>query len=93
MKLGEFNDKIVDFKSLLMTQKNAKEIEENLMNEIKNNNYTKNEIEDKIKDILNNFETNLKDVKMKCSNDNILVKISIEKIEKEIIEIKKILMK
>ena len=89
MKLGEFNDKIVDFKSLLMTQKNAKDIEEILMNELKNNNYTKNEIEDKIKDILNNFETNIKEVKMKCSNDNILVKISIEKIEKEIIEINK----
>ena len=89
MKLGEFNYKIVDFKSLLMTQKNAKDIEEALMNELKNNNYTKSEIDEKIKDILNNFETNIKDVKMECSNDNILVKISIEKIEKEIIEINK----
>ena len=89
MEIGEFNDKIIDFKSLLMTQKNAKEIEENLMNELRNNNYTKKEIDDKIKDILNTFENSIKDVKMKYSNDNILLKISVEKIEKEIIEITK----
>ena len=35
MKLGEFNDKIVDFKSLLMSQKNAKDIEEAFIEYIK----------------------------------------------------------
>jgi hypothetical protein len=59
------------------------------MEELQNNNYTKKEIDDKIADILKIFEINIKDIKMKCTNDNILVKISVEKIEKEIIEIKK----
>ncbi len=88
-KLGEFSDKIIDLKSLIMTQKNAKEIQATLMEELQNNNYTKTEIDDKITDILNNFETNIKDINIKFSNDNILIKISVEKIEKEIIEIKK----
>jgi len=88
-KLGNFNDKIIDFKSMIMTQKNAKEIQTNLMEELQNNNYTKKEIDDKITDILNSFEKNIKDIKMKYVNDNILVKISVEKIEKDIIEIKK----
>ena len=89
MKLGGFTEKIIDFKSLIMTQKNAKEIQSTLMEELQNNNFTKKEIDDKITDILNKFEINIKDIKMKLTNDNILVKISIEKIEKEIIEIKK----
>ena len=89
MKLGGFTEKIIDFKSLIMTQKNAKEIQSTLMEELQNNIFTKKEIDDKITDILNKFEINIKDIKMKLTNDNILVKISIEKIEKEIIEIKK----
>jgi hypothetical protein len=93
MKLGGFTEKIIDFKSLIMTQKNAKEVQSTLMEELQNNNFTKKEIDDKITDILNKFEINIKDIKMKLTNDNILVKISIEKIEKEIIEIKKILIK
>ena len=89
MKLGGFTEKIIDFKSLIMTQKNAKEVQSTLMEELQNNIFTKKEIDDKITDILNKFEINIKDIKMKLTNDNILVKISIEKIEKEIIEIKK----
>ena len=89
MKIGEFTDKMIDFKSLLMTQKNAKEMQASLMEELQNNNYTKKEIDDKISDILKSLETNIKDINMKFSNENILIKISVEKIEKEIIEIKK----
>ena len=85
LKLGEFSDKIIDFKSLLMTQKNAKELTTTIMEELQNNTYTKKEIDDKITDLLNNNKEN----KMIFTNDIILVKISVEKIEKEIIEIKK----
>jgi HAMP domain-containing protein len=43
MKLGGFTEKIIDFKSLIMTQKNAKEIQSTLMEELQNNNFTKKE--------------------------------------------------
>ena len=55
-KINEMNDKILDFRSLLLTQKNAEDLQAHLIKEMQNNNYTK---------------------------ENILIKQSLEKFDKE----------
>ena len=86
----EMNDKIVDFKSLLLTQKNAEDLQAHLIKEIQNNNYTKEEIDNKLTDIVNNFGANFEDFKINCEKDyNILIKKSTEKSDKDNNEINK----
>ena len=83
-KINEMNDKILDFRSLLLTQKNAEDLQAHLIKEMQNNNYTKEEVDNKLADIVKNFGVNFDDFKVKCDNDyNILIKQSLEKFDKE----------
>jgi len=89
-RFKEMSDKIVDFKSLLLTQKNAEDLQAHLIKEMQNNNYTKSEVDNKLNNIVNNFGLNFDDFKIKCESDyNILIKKAIEKFDKENNEINK----
>lgn len=89
-RFKEMSDKIIDFKTLLLTQKNAEDLQAHLIKEMQTNNYTKEEIDNKLTGIVNKFGVNFEDFKTKCENDyNMLIKKSIEKYEKENNEINK----
>ena len=83
-RIKEMSDKIIDFKSLLLTQKNAEDLQAHLIKEMQNNNYTKQEVDNKLSNIVTNFGVNFEDFKAKCENDyNLLIKKSVEKFDKE----------
>ena len=89
-RFKEMSDKIVDFKSLLLTQKNAEDLQAHLIKEMQNNNYTKEEVDNKLNDIVKNFGANFEDFKINCEKDyNILIKKSTEKFDKDNNEINK----
>ena len=83
-RIKEMSDKIIDFKSLLLTQKNAEDLQAHLIKEMQNNNYTKKEVDNKLTNIVTNFGVDFEDFKAKCENDyNLLIKKSEEKFDKE----------
>jgi len=84
-RLDEFSDKIIDFKSLLMTQKRIDDIHENIYRNIQTNHYDKKEIDNIINNILNKFEINLDSFRANYNEDlNNFVKKNNEKLENEI---------
>ena len=85
--IEEFSDKIINFKSLLMTQEKIKELNENMLIKYQSNNYNKTEVDDIIKNVINNFEIKLENFKLNYDDEiNNLIKISSEKLEAEIKE-------
>lgn len=89
-KIQDFSEKIIEFKCLLMTQKKTEEFQENIIKKLKNKTYRKEEIDEKIKEIIDILHIDLENFKIKCSNDiDSLIKENIENVENEIKEIKK----
>lgn len=89
-KIDDFSDKIIYFKSLLMTQEKIKDIHENIFNKIQINNYNRKEIDDIINNLMNKFEINLDNFRINYSEGyNNFYKVNIERLEKEIKEISK----
>ena len=86
-KNEEFSDKIINFKSLLMTQEKIKEFNENMLIKYQSNNYNKTEVDDIIKNVINNFRIKLENFKLNYDDEiNSLIKINSEKLEAEIKE-------
>ena len=86
-KFEEFSDKVIDFKSLIISQEKNKEII-NLVNNFQKNNYQKEEIDKKLNEILNTFYTVFEEFKKRCLYDfNLLIRTSDDKFEEEINEI------
>ena len=86
-KIDEFSDKILSFRSVLMSQEKIKEIHEDLYKEFQNNNYNKKEIDDLINNTINNFGINLDNFKTNYNEElNNMIKINVEKLGNEIKE-------
>ena len=86
-KIDEFSDKILSFRSVLMSQEKIKEIHEDLYNEFQNNNYNKKEIDDLINNTINNFGINLDNFKTNYNEElNNMININVEKLGNEIKE-------
>ena len=78
-KIDEFSDKILSFRSVLMSQEKIKEIHEDLYKEFQNNNYNKKEIDDLINNTINNFGINLDNFKTNYNEElNNMIKINVE---------------
>ena len=89
-KFVEINDKIFSLKALILTQDQTEEFRKNLLEEIKENNYNKKEIDNLINNILKNFETNLDNIRNEFKYDMYkTIKSKLEKVENEIKEINK----
>ena len=86
-KIDEFSDKILSFRSVLMSQEKIKEIHEDLYKEFQNNNYNKKEIDDLINNTINNFGINLDNFKTNYNEElNNMIKINVENLGNEIKE-------
>ena len=80
-KMDEFNEKIIKLRTLLMTQEKMKEFDNKFEN-IENNYYTKKDVDDLVNNVIDNFNINLENFKIKCDDEiNILLKINNDKIE------------
>ena len=80
-KMDEFNEKIIKLRTLLMTQDKMKEFDNKFEN-IENNYYTKKDVDDLMNNVIDNFNINLENFKIKCDDEiNILLKINNDKIE------------
>ena len=97
-KVGEFSDKIIEFKSLLMSQEKINEIHDNIVKNIQDNNYDKKEIDDMLNNIVSNFGITLENYKKQNNEEiNDLIKLNIDRLENDIKEnnnsIKDLIMK
>ena len=86
-RIDDLNDRIVDFKSMLMTQERIEEINEKVSKNIVSLMYDKNEINDMINNVVNNFGINLDNLKNEFNAQiGNLIKNTEEKLENEIKE-------
>ena len=63
-RIEDYNDKIINFKSMLMSQDKIKEIHDNLYKKFHNNHYNKNEIDEIVEKMANDFRINLNNFKI-----------------------------
>ena len=86
-RIDELSDKIINFKSLLMTQEKVDEKNEKIFQNILNIMYNKTEIDDKINNLISDFGITLDNFKYKYNEEVMdLLKNSEEKLENEIKE-------
>ena len=86
-RIDDLNDRIVEFKSRLMTQERIEEINEKVSKNILSLMYDKNEINDMINNVVNNFGINLDNLKNEFNAQiGNLIKNAEEKLENEIKE-------
>ena len=86
-RIDDLNDRIVDFKSMLMTQERIEEINEKVSKNIVSLMYDKNEINDMINNVVNNFGINFDNLKNEFNAQiGNLIKNTEEKLENEIKE-------
>ena len=86
-KIGELTDKILSFKSLVMSQEKIKDIYENLENMIRCNNYNKLEIDDMLNDTVNNIDNNLQNFKTNYNEEiSNIIKLNVDKLDNDIKE-------
>ena len=90
-KFVEINDKILGFKMVLLTQDKIEDFKKKLFEEINDNNYNKKEIDNTIKYLMKNVQTNLDNLKDEIIREiNSIIKSRIEKYEYQNKEFKKI---
>ena len=86
-KIGELTDKILSFKSLIMSQEKIKDIYENLENMIRCNNYNKLEIDDMLNDTVNNIDNTLQNFKTNYNEEiSNIIKLNVDKLDNDIKE-------
>ena len=86
-KVGEFSDKIIEFKSLLMSQEKINEIHDNIVKKIQDNNYDKKEIDNMLNNIVNNFGITLENFKTQNNEEiNDLIKMNADRLDSDIKE-------
>ena len=86
-KIKEFSEKILGFKSLIMSQETSKDIYEKLENMILCNNYNKLEIDDMLNNAVKDFEINLTNFKNNYNEEiSKLIKINVDKLDNDIKE-------
>ena len=89
-KFVEINDKIFNFRTVLLTQDKIEDFQKKIFDEINNNNYNKEEIDHMINNVLKNVEKNMENVKSEFNYEiNKTVKAKAERIDNEIKEIYK----
>ena len=86
----EINDKIFNFRTLILTQDKTADFKQKILDEINEINYNKNEIDKIMNNSLKNIETNLENLKTEFKHEiNMNSKSKIEKYENEIKELNK----
>ena len=86
----EINDKIFNFRTLILTQDKMADFKQKILDEINEINYNKNEIDKIMNNSLKNIETNLENLKTEFKHEiNMNSKSKIEKYENEIKELNK----
>ena len=89
-KIAEVNDKIFNFRTVLLTQDKIDDFKKKIFDEINENNYNKREVDNLINNTKNNFETSLNNLKTELKQEmNKAIKSRIEKYENEIKELNK----
>ena len=89
-KFVEINDKIFNFRTVLLTQDKIEDFRKKIFDEINNNNYNKEEIDGMVNNILKNIEKNIDNIKSEFNYEiNKSVKSKMEKYDNEIKELNK----
>ena len=89
-KFVEINDKIFNFRTVLLTQDKIEDFRKKIFDEINNNNYNKEEIDGMVNNILKNIEKNIDNIKSEFNYEiNNNVKSKMEKYDNEIKELNK----
>jgi len=89
-KFVEINDKIFNFRTVLLTQDKIEDFQKKIFEKINDNNYNKEEIDHMINNVLKNVEKNIENVKSEFDYEiNKTVKAKAEKFDNEIKELYK----
>ena len=84
-KMEEFSDKILNFKTLLLTQEKVDKMNENFFRVLESNYFNKKEVDFMINNAINNFGINIDNLKVDIDKQiNNMIKINNENLENEI---------